>query len=122
MAGADTKKLWSIIYEIIDRKQCKHKLPNKFNINGEEIRNKKNIATAFNQYFASIGTEMADSLPNEPGYEEYLPTPRTTFEFRHVKDEDIEKIMKSQQPKLSCGVDTINNKICLLYTSPSPRD
>ena len=70
-AGADTKKIWSIINEIIDRKQSKHKLPNKFNISGEDIRNKKNIATAFNQYFASIGTEMADSLPDEPGYEEY---------------------------------------------------
>ena len=65
---------------------------------------------------------MADSLPNEPGYEEYLPTPRTKFKFRRVEEEDIEKIMKSQQPKLSCGVDTINNKIvkkcCAELTKP----
>ena len=65
---------------------------------------------------------MADSLPDEPGYEEYLPTPSTTFQFRHVVEDDIEKIMKSQQPKLSCGVDTINNKLvkkcCTELTKP----
>ena len=54
-AGPDTRKLWSIINEIIDPKQCKHKLPNRFVINGQTIRNKTNIAKAFNEYFASIG-------------------------------------------------------------------
>ena len=42
-AGPDTRKLWSIINEIIDRKQCKHKLPNRFLINGQTVRNKTNI-------------------------------------------------------------------------------
>ena len=47
-AGPDTRKLWSIINEIIDRKQCKHKLPNRFVINGQTVQNKTNIATALN--------------------------------------------------------------------------
>ena len=40
-------------------------------------------------------------------------------------EDDIEKIMKSQQPKLSCGVDTINNKIvkkcCAELTKPMTK-
>ena len=46
------------------------------------IRNKKNIASAFNKYFASIGTEMADSLPTVPGYEEYLKLTNAKFHLR----------------------------------------
>ena len=68
-----------IINEIIDRKQCKHKLPNRFAINGQTVRNKTNIAKAFNEYFASIGTEMADFLPTVDGYETYLKTTPAIF-------------------------------------------
>ena len=114
-AGADTRKLWSILNEIIDRKQCRHKMPNRFWIDGKSIRNKKNIANAFNAYFASIGKEMADQLPNEHGFEDYIP--RSLFydldpmKFIPDDEEEISSLMKRQQPKLSCGIDTINNKI-----------
>ena len=30
------------------------------------------MANAFNEYFASIGTDMANSLPNEDGFQEFL--------------------------------------------------
>ena len=43
--------------------------------NGQQTnypQKKTNIAKAFNEYFASIGTEMADSLPAVDGYETYL--------------------------------------------------
>ena len=68
-AGPDTRRLWSIINELIDRKQSKHKMPNKFVIDGTTVRNRTNIASAFNRYFASIGTEMADTIPAQDGFE-----------------------------------------------------
>ena len=53
--------------------------------NRQTIRKKKtNIAKAFNEYFASIGTEMADSLPNMDGYETYLKTTPAEFFFQRV--------------------------------------
>ena len=33
-AEDDTRKLWSILNEVVDRKQLKHRIPEKFNING----------------------------------------------------------------------------------------
>ena len=30
----DTRKVWSILNEIVDRKQCKHRIPNRLIING----------------------------------------------------------------------------------------
>jgi len=111
-AKEDTRKLWSILNEVVDRKQCRHKMPNKFIIDGKSIKSKKNIANAFNAYFASIGTDMADKLPNTIGYEQYLKQPgKDQFRLRAMEEEEVMNIMKHQQPKLSCGVDTINNKI-----------
>ena len=33
------------------------------------------------------------------------------MEFRQLTHEEVEKIMKNQQPKLSHGLDTINNRM-----------
>ena len=111
-ADNDTRKVWSILNEIVDRKQCKHRIPNRFIINGCSGRNKKNIANAFNNYFASIGKDMADSLPDVPGYEDHLEGLKFhTMWLRPLEEEEVGEIMKKQQPKMSCGIDTINNKI-----------
>ena len=110
--GNDTRKLWGILNELIDRKQCRHKMPNRFVIDGQSVRNKKNIANAFNVYFSSIGTEMADQLPEVAGYEEYLEKhPVSKFQLKPLEEEEVVKIMKNPQPKRSCGTDTIDNKV-----------
>ena len=111
-ANNDTRKVWSILNEIVDRKQCKHRIPIRFIIDGCSVCNKKNIANAFNNYFASIGKDMADSLPDVPGYEDHLNGLKfDTMWLRSLEEEEVGKIMKKQQPKMSCGIDTINNKI-----------
>ena len=57
-AGNNTRKLWGILNELIDRKQCRHKMPNRFIIDGQSVRNKKNIVNAFNVYFSSFFFRM----------------------------------------------------------------
>ena len=54
---------------------------------------------------------MADSIPDLPGYEKYLFDQNSRFRLLHLTQGDVENILKKQQPKLSCGIDTINNKI-----------
>ena len=54
------------------RKQSKHRIPYIFFVNGASVRHKKAIANAFNNYFASIGKEMVDSLPMVDGFEEHI--------------------------------------------------
>ena len=49
-AGGDTRKIWGILNELIDRKQCRHNMPNRFIIDGKSVRDKKNTAEAFNIY------------------------------------------------------------------------
>ena len=71
-AENDTRKLWSILNEVVDRKQLKHRIPEKFNINGRCVTQPAQIANAFNNYFASIGSQMANSIPTQKGYQSYL--------------------------------------------------
>ena len=110
-AGCDTRKIWGILNEVLDRKQCRVKIPSTFKINGEEISSAKTIASAFNKYFTSIGQEMADSIPTISGFEEYLDKCSTRFRLKKLSSNDVSNIMRKQKPKLSCGLDTINNKI-----------
>ena len=83
VAGADSRKLWSIMNEVIDRKQTKHMFPSDFTDKGKTISGDKNIANSFNNYFTSIGEDMANSIPTTEGYEKHLtcllytsPSPR----------------------------------------------
>ena len=110
-AGPDTRKIWGILNEVIDRKQCRKKIPGKFNYKDETLTESSEIANAFNDYFASIGKEMADAQPTVPGFEEYLNQATSKFQLEPLSPEDVEKIMFNQRPKLSCGLDSINNKI-----------
>ena len=109
LAGNDGRKLWGVVNEVVDRKQCKHTMPNVFEVDGSRITGEKEIANAFNDYFASIGKKMADSLPTVQGFEEYLDLfPGPSLHLEPVDEEVVAKIMKNQKPKLSCGSDTIN--------------
>ena len=54
---------------------------------------------------------MAYSLPDTPGHEEYLKFTNHRFSLETLETLDLEEIMTKQQPKLSCGLYRINNKI-----------
>ena len=111
-AGTSSRQLWHIVNEVVDRKQIRHKMPDTFIINDRPVTKKKDIANAFNDYFASIGTDMANDLPTVDGYEKYLDLELFhRFQIQPVEEKKVEKLMKSQWPKLSCGLDSINNKV-----------
>ena len=103
--------MWAILNEVVDRKQIKFRIPEKFNINGRCITDQKQIADAFNHYFATIGSNMANQLPNREGYKDYVNRSYGNFQLARPHESIIREIMKHQQPKLSCGVDTINNRL-----------
>ena len=80
-AENDTRKLWSILNKAVDRKQLKHRNPEKFNINGRCVTQLTPIANVSNSYFASIGSQMADSIPTQDGYQSYLRKSYGSFQL-----------------------------------------
>ena len=58
---------------------------------------------------------MAKSLKNEDGFQEFLSFyTEDVFHIEQVGQDRVSKIMEGQKPKLSCGIDTINNKVVKL--------
>jgi hypothetical protein len=112
-AGNSSRKLWQIVNEITDRKQVRDKAPSTLKSDGQEIKGYKNVANEFNKYFACIGQKMANSIQNESGFEDYIRIcPYSTkFELRRLEESEVGAIMKRQMPKLSTGIDDINNRI-----------
>jgi len=113
-ADNDGRKMWSIMNEVVDRKQCRHRIPSRFIIEGESVRNTSKIANAFNHYFASIGSKMANSIPHMDGFESYLEQVHSIFDLARPDSEIVLDILKNQKPKLSHGKDTINNRVVKL--------
>ena len=97
-------------------------MPAKFNYKGETLTKKEDISNGFNDYFSSIGKEMADTLLTTPGFEEYLTQTTKCFSLEPLEIDKVEEISRKQQPKLSCGLDMINNKIvktaCMQLATP----
>lgn len=110
----DSRKQWSIINKVIDRTKCRHKIPTTFTHSGSTINTPtKEVSNVFNDYFACIGKDMANSLPTEKDYEKHLheTSIKDGFTLHTLIRKDIESIIKNQKPKLSCGIDGINNRI-----------
>ena len=61
---SNPKKIWTGIKRIITlRPKCNH-APKKINNNNADITEPKAIANAFNNFFAKIGNDIANSMPN----------------------------------------------------------
>ena len=116
-ADNDSQKLWSILNEVVDRKQLKHRNPERFTNAGKSITKPMAIADGLNKYFAMIGQKMADTIPDTEGYQQHVRRSYGLFKLARPNSEYVGKIMSKQQPKLSCGLDTINNKVVKQYSN-----
>ena len=68
------------------------------------------IANKFNQYFAHIGSTLADKIPSAPHFNSYLSNPvDSVFSFHTVTEENISHIINKLKNKVSYGHDFISN-------------
>lgn len=58
------KGTWFGIKQLVTLKQSKSNFPNKITINNSKITDPINIANSFNKYFASIGPNLSEIIPN----------------------------------------------------------
>ena len=63
-ANGNIKKNWDVINEILNRKKDKQSTKtNSFLHNNKEITDNKEIANQFNNFFATVGKNLADKIP-----------------------------------------------------------
>ena len=86
---------------------------------GVELSDAKEIATAFNSYFATIGEKLAASIHENNNvsddFQQYLDTPaETRLKFNCITENETIKAINRLENKSSSGHDGISNKLLKL--------
>ena len=104
---------WKAINDTLNRHKTKTKFPETFKLlNGQIISDPKEIATAFNDYFISIG-EM-EKVAQQPNchFTNYLSNkPKCNLQFHPIDQTDVAQIIDNLKPKTSTGIDNISSKL-----------
>ena len=99
----NTKQIWNILKKAIGKENNKANFPQSFNIDNNTVRNKKEIAHAFNTFFANIGYNVNHSVPqSNKSLTSYLPNHNAKSIFLDpVIPADIFDITNKFKPKTS---------------------
>ena len=101
----NTKEIWKGIRQIITLKSKSSFTPNKLVKDGHEIKNVKEIANEFNNYFSNIGKNLASAIPTTNlSFEHYLDSPQaSSFYLFPTSAMEIENIISTLKPSKATG-------------------
>ena len=108
----DVKETWKLLNSVVKPKKSSVKI-NKLIINDNIITDHQEVCNRFNEYFASVGSGIADSLPacNDHDHVSYLPLDGpNSFFFAPVTSLDVSSILYSMKNK-SNDIDVVPLKI-----------
>ena len=101
--------MWGLLNETLNRnirKQSSH----EFSLNNKTTSDPEVIANEFNQYFANIGSKLAENIPAAPRFDSYLNNPaETVFSFNLISEHNISNLIKKLKNKSSYGHDCLSN-------------
>ena len=107
------KKTWTVLNEIIGRKNDKSNFAQEFIIGGNSVKDKTIIAESFNDYFSKIGHETGQNVPStDVNYSDFLSNqhPYSMF-IDPVVPCDITNTAHKLKSKSSFGHDEISTKL-----------
>ena len=93
---------WKAINDTLNRNKTKSKFPETFKLlNVKIISDPKEIATAFNDYFISIGELDVVTQPPNCHFTDYLSNkPNCNFQFHLIAQTNVSQIIDNLRPKL----------------------
>ena len=104
------RKTWQTIDTALHRKPHKSS-PDGVLINGDMCNDKKNMANAFNEYFATICTNN-NPCNNTVPHTDYLKASiYSTFKFKTINNATTLQYVSNLKPSNSCGHDNISSAI-----------
>ena len=108
----DIKNTWKTIKDILNKSNTHKEFPKYFNVDNKRITDTESIATYFNDFFVNIGPSLAEKIDTQgkKPFHSYLQNinVNSTFQFTHVEEEQIKKVIDNLNPKRSAGVDNIS--------------
>ena len=109
----DIKKTWDTVREAIGTKKSNVKLPEYFNLGNCKIRDSKDIANGFNDFFSSIGSELAEQIiTTNKDFREFMGSRIVQeFVFSRVTPNTLLQVAQNLKPKSSWGPDNISSRL-----------
>ena len=103
------KGLWDIAGKIINPKKAKkNTIINSLNVNGRTITDNKQISNVINDFFSTIGKNLADKIKVKTDFKKYLPAANMNSMFLEMADiDEIRKIILSLKSNKAGGHDRI---------------
>ena len=110
----DSRKTWNVLNKILHKNANIKQFPEYFKVDGDNISDKQTIADRFNNFFATIGSNMSPNLPTSEqlSFMQYLKRENnSSFSFHQTTPKEIEKTISKLQTKNSSGHDDISSKV-----------
>ena len=95
MHKTDISKSWKILKNIIGKHSCRSKPTMHFNINNESVSNSTDIAESFNNFFVSIGPQLAENISCETNPLTYVNNIERSIVILDVTCEEIKGVIHS---------------------------
>ena len=108
----DIKNTWTTVKDVLNKSKLQREFPKYFNIENQQISNKQDIASYFNDFFINIGPELAKKI-NTEGKKSFLTYLQqinidSTFKFTPINAATTKSIITNLKPKRSAGVDNVS--------------
>ena len=106
----NAKKTWDIMKEITGKQKIRsNQLPKLIEYNDKKIADKTEIAIAFNDFYISVGKNLASKIPTVPKtFESYLGHCNSEMSNNHLTTDELREAFKSLCSNKSPGVDEID--------------
>ena len=99
---------------VLNKLKSKSVHPKMFLIDGHQVTNMTSIANKFNEYFTSVGSNLANAIDTrgKPAYTSYLRVPSiTTFNFTYTNSDEVRILINNLKSKQSAGHDSISSQL-----------
>lgn len=115
-SGTPTK-LWNMLNALANNKLKQRSVPSKLIVNSVEVSDSNEMCKIFNNFFATIGTCLANEIPTSfhDNYIHALPKPTLRYSqmnyFEPCTEKEILTIINNLDSNSSVGVDGISTKV-----------
>ena len=114
----NSSKTWKLINELSSRKSCTNRNITEMKTDNETINSAPEIAEAFNNFFTSIGPNLASKLsPSDIDPESYLQPAKTAFSLRALSVTTVCELLSQLDEKKAMGLDGVPCKLLKLASS-----
>lgn len=106
------KEAWKVINNLLGR-SSDQTVVNELKFNGVNIHTPDKIAENFNQYFSTIGANLAASIDSNDGeFEQYVKGSGSQFQsFKSVSGNEVLKLLSGLSKSKATGIDKVSGRM-----------